>query len=130
MDVIDVVAGIVQNGDKILLARRRPGSHLAGYWEFPGGKIEQGESHQQSLERELNEEFSIRTQTGAFIAESLYDYGHRRIRLHGYLSTYIGGEFTLESHDQVRWVRLEEIEYFDLAPADIPILQALKLLLG
>lgn len=129
MDVIDVVAGIVQHGGKILLARRKPGSHLAGCWEFPGGKIEYGETPEQTLVRELNEEFSIRTETGVFVAESIYDYGEKRIRLLGYFSTYLGGEFVLDSHDKVQWVRPEDIGRYNLAPADIPILQALETLL-
>ena len=76
MRTIDVAAGIIQREDgKILLARRKPGSHLAGYWEFPGGKIEEGESPEECLERELLEELGIVTKTGAFVAESVYDYG-------------------------------------------------------
>lgn len=125
VNTIDVVAGIIRHQGLILIARRKSGSHLAGCWEFPGGKVEPGERPEDTLVRELQEEFSISTKTGSFVAESLYDYGTKRIRLLGYLSSYLGGDFTLESHDEVRWVRLEEIASFPLAPADVPILQAL-----
>ena len=110
----------------ILLARRKPGSHLAGYWEFPGGKIENGESPEQSLERELYEEFSIQTKTGNFLCESIFNYGSKKIRLIGYYSKYLGGKFILESHDKIHWVQLEDIEHYNLAPADLPLFETLK----
>lgn len=128
MRPINVVAGIIQRDDgKILLARRKPGSHLAGYWEFPGGKIEDGESPEECLERELREELGIVTKTGAFVAESVYDYGAKKIRLLGYLSVYMEGVFDLDSHDHVSWVQPNEASKYQLAPADIPILEALLL---
>jgi len=124
---IDVVAGIIQCEGKFLLARRKPGSHLEGYWEFPGGKVEDGEVPEETLVRELAEELSIRTETGPFVGESVYDYGTKRIRLLGYLSTYLGGDIILESHDRIEWVSLEEFCQFKLAPADIPLLDALRI---
>jgi len=126
MQLIDVVAGIIQKEGKILLARRKPGSHLEGFWEFPGGKVETGETPEQALVRELAEEFSIRTRTGAFVAESVYDYGAKRIHLMAYFSTHLDGEIILDSHDKIQWVSVDEIEFFQLAPADIPLAQALK----
>jgi len=124
MRIIDVVAGIIQRADgKILLARRKEGSHLAGYWEFPGGKVEAGEAPEESLERELEEELGIRTKTGAFVAESIFDYGEKRVRLLGYMTTYIEGDFELDSHDQVVWTAVSHVLDFQLAPADIPIFE-------
>ena len=124
MSTIDVVAGIIQREDgKILLARRKPGSHLAGYWEFPGGKIEDGESPEECLERELREELGIITKTGAFVAESVYDYGKKTVRLMAYFVQYRGDEFVLDSHDRVEWVHLSEVDDYQLAPADMPLLQ-------
>lgn len=124
MPTIDVVAGIIQRKDgKILLARRKPGSHLAGYWEFPGGKIEDGEFPEECLERELREELGIVTKTGAFVAESVYDYGEKKIRLLAYFVQYLEGDIELDSHDRVVWVQLSEAYEYQLAPADVPLLQ-------
>ena len=123
--MIDVVAGIIKREDKILIARRKPGSHLEGHWEFPGGKVEEGEKPEQTLVRELKEELAIETKTEAFVAESVFDYGSKTIRLRAYWSSYLGGEIALDSHDKIQWVPLPLIETFKLAPADIPILKAL-----
>lgn len=68
---IDVVAAVIRKGDTVFLARRAEGEHLAGYWEFPGGKIELGESPEASLERELGEEFGITARTGACLARTV-----------------------------------------------------------
>jgi mutator protein MutT len=126
MTIIDVVAGIIQRDDgKILLARRKPGSHLAGYWEFPGGKIEDGESPEECLERELQEELGIITKTGKFLLESIFDYGDKKIRLLAFHSKYISGEFILDSHDKTSWTLPKDAYKFELAPADIPIIEFL-----
>lgn len=128
MAIINVVAGIIQNADgRILLARRKPGIHLEGYWEFPGGKIEDGESPEESLERELLEELGITTKTGTFFTESIHAYGNKQIKLHAYFSTYLKGEIILDSHDQVAWITANEGLEYDLAPADLPIMKALRL---
>ncbi len=127
MLTIDVAAGIIQREDgKILLARRKPGSHLAGYWEFPGGKIEEGESPEECLERELLEELGIVTKAGAFVAESVYDYGEKQIRLLAYFVQFLEGDFVLDSHDCVTWVHLSEANKYQLAPADVPLLSFIQ----
>lgn len=128
MQTIDVVAGIIQRDDgKILIARRKPGSHLAGCWEFPGGKIEGGESPEECLERELREELGIITKTGGFVAESVYDYGNKKIRLLAYFVQYLDGDFVLDSHDRIEWVHLSEVDDYQLAPADVPLLTSIQL---
>ena len=75
---IDVTAAIIVKNEKVLTARRRPGIHLAGYWEFPGGKVKDGEAPEDCLARELQEEFHISTKVGPFFGENLYDYGSKR----------------------------------------------------
>lgn len=122
--MIDVVAGIISHEGKILIAKRKPGTHLEGFWEFPGGKIEKGETPEQSLTRELKEELSIHTVTNGFVAESIFDYGSKTIRLLAYSVAYLSGEIVLDSHDEIRWVSPERISEYKLAPADLPILEA------
>jgi len=125
--MIEVCAGIIQKDGKILIARRKLGAHLEGMWEFPGGKVEIGESHEQCLRRELFEEFGIETTVGDFVAQSIFDYGKgKEIRLSGYLVAYLSGEFVLNDHSEICWIDAAEFDNFDFAPADLPILEVLK----
>ena len=121
-----VTAAVIQRDHLIFAARRAPGRHLAGYWEFPGGKVETGESPQTCLARELEEELTIQAQIGEFVAESIFDYGERKICLLAYRVQQFSGEIKLQDHDQSRWLPLQAMDSLQWAPADIPILQALK----
>ena len=120
--MIEVTAAILEKGDKIMIARRATGKHLEGFWEFPGGKIEQNETPESCLKRELKEEFDIEIKIGKYIGESVYSYPKKTIRLLAYTSQIINGNMKLNDHDKVEWVDLEEIYNFKLAPADIPLI--------
>ena len=76
-----VTAAIIQSGDSFLIARRAPGEKLAGFWEFPGGKVEPNETLQECLERELKEELGLTVRAGDVITESAYHYEHGSINL-------------------------------------------------
>lgn len=123
---IDVACGLIFDGRFILVARRTEGKHLAGHWEFPGGKVEQGETAEQCLKRELKEEFTINTEVGEFVAQSIFDYADKRIRLLAYKVKPLSGEFQLIDHDEIRWLPIEELDSLKWSPADIPIIAALK----
>ena len=124
-DVINVVCGIIQKDNRFLLACRKQGGSLAGYWEFPGGKVEQGETPQQALYRELKEELSIETEVGEHIGDSVFEYQDKTIYLKGYLTRYLSGEFELDSHDDIAWLTAGELLNYQLAPADVPLVQRL-----
>ena len=115
---IDVAAAIILVDDKVFAARRKPGIHLAGYWEFLGGKVENGETPEQCLCRELQEELCVRTKVGDFIGESLYDYGTKVVRLIGYQVKHIEGDFQLNDHDQLCWLAREELDSVDWASTE------------
>lgn len=117
--MIDVTAAIIQRKGLILAACRKQGSHMAGYWEFPGGKIEPGETPEECLQRELKEEFSIESKIGPFFEESCYDYGTKQIRLLSYFVEYKSGTFTLNDHDEIKWLRVHQLLTLQWAPADI-----------
>ena len=123
--MIKVVAGILQKDDKVLIARKAPGKALEGYFEFPGGKIEEGETPEESLVRELMEEMSIKVKVNKYVGESIYDYGNIVVSLKGYTAEILEGEITLSDHDMYKWVALEEINDYKLAPADIPLVEYL-----
>ncbi|WP_162055982.1 (deoxy)nucleoside triphosphate pyrophosphohydrolase [Pontibacter pamirensis] len=120
--MIEVTAGIIERNGKILIARRKAGKHLEGFWEFPGGKVEENESPKECLRRELYEEFSIRADIMDFIGESVYDYPGKTIKLEAYLVRIIEGVFQLKDHDKIEWVKPEDLKEYNMAPADIPLI--------
>ena len=124
-EIIRVTAAIIRHSSKVLLARRRTGSHLEGLWEFPGGKIELGETPEECLARELREEFELEATVGAFVASSCYRYGQKEIELLAYEVELGPGQLILNSHDEVRWVPVKDLCSIDLAPADVPIAKQL-----
>lgn len=124
--MINVVAGILVKDSKILCTRRKEGLHLSGYWEFAGGKIEQDESNEESLVRELSEELGIIVSVGAYVGQSTFDYNGKVVRLHAYLTKWLKGEITLTDHDDLCWLPVEKLHTLRWAPADIPIISQLK----
>lgn len=124
--MIDVTCAIIERSGKILIARRAQGTHLEGKWEFPGGKVEQDETPEQCLQRELLEEFGIQARVGDFVAESCFHYREKSIRLLSYKVQFLSGDFILTAHDEIRWIGLHEFDGYDMAEADIPIVHALR----
>ena len=118
--VIRVVAAVFCRGSKVLACRKAPGTSLAGYWEFPGGKIEPGESAEQALAREIAEELSLRTRVGEKITTTTHEYDFATIELTTYYCEILDGTPQLLDHDETRWVRKEEALSLQWAPADIP----------
>ncbi len=124
--IIAVVCGVIRNEVGEFLACLRPaGKHLGGCWEFPGGKVEDGENHAEALERELLEELSIRIIVREALTPVLWDYGSRWIRLHPYLCLIDTGTPAALEHAEVRWVGREELPALAWAAADIPIVEEL-----
>jgi len=124
--LINVVAGVIRKDNKIFCARRKEGLHLAGCWEFPGGKVESGESYEYSLARELEEELCINVSVGPYVGQSTFDYGEKTIRLHAFLVDWKGGEMVLHDHDEIRWLPLDKLDDLNWAPADVPLIHQLK----
>ena len=121
MKYIEVVAAIIKQEDKILIARRKKGKHLEFKWEYPGGKLENNEEENDALKRELKEEFSIEATIGRYLTESFYEYGSVNINLKAYLVESFSGDFRLIDHDKIEWIKIQEIKKYEFAPADIPI---------
>lgn len=121
-----VTAAVAERDGQFLIARRAPDQKLAGAWEFPGGKVEPGESLQQCLERELLEELGVHSVAGAVLTESLYRYDHGEFLLKAIKVDLLDDQFLLTAHDQIRWLPAEDLLKLDLAPADIPIAEFLR----
>lgn len=121
MDTIKVVCGIIFHDNKIFVCRRKPGKSLSGFWEFPGGKIEENETRQESLARELIEELDMQVSINNFIGTSVHDYGTFKIELLGYKCTLVNYEGKLTDHDKYDWIKPENLLTKNLAPADIPL---------
>ncbi|MFU2317466.1 pyrimidine (deoxy)nucleoside triphosphate diphosphatase [Rahnella sp. PCH160] len=124
MKTIDVVAALIEREGKLLLARRDASSDQAGLWEFPGGKVEAGENQPDALVRELHEEMNITAQVAGFVATSEIRQPERLIRLHGWRVNHFTGTISLQCHSEICWVAPEEVRSFELAPADIPLIDA------
>lgn len=124
--MIDVVAAISLKGSKVLIARRAINQSLPGKWEFPGGKIESGETPQESLAREIEEEFGVKSEVGAHLTTVEHDYSNISIRLHAYFLTMQIEPSQSSDHDKIEWVEVEKLLSTDLAEADIPIAKSLQ----
>jgi 8-oxo-dGTP diphosphatase len=121
---IDVVCGIVINAKRqILIGRRREGKSQAGYWEFPGGKVE-NETAEEALRRELREELLLEIGETRFFMEALHQYPNAEINLICFTAKHISGPMRASDHDLVEWVNPEEISSFPFSDADIPIVKA------
>lgn len=123
--IVPVAAAIIFFEGSLLIARRAKHKHLAGLWEFPGGKIENGESPEMCIYRELEEELKIEVTVEEFLTEHEHDFGSFHILLKAYICSFVKGELTLTDHDAVEWVRVEQLLEFNLAPADVPLVGAI-----
>ena len=117
----DVTAAIIIKGQNVLIARRAPGEKHAGSWEFPGGKVEPGETPEACLKRELEEEFGIEAEVQEYISSSLYEYPQGTIRLLAYQVKIHQEEIQLRVHDRYEWVGVTQLLNYELLPADVPI---------
>jgi 8-oxo-dGTP diphosphatase len=126
MAPIRVVAAVIERDGKFLACRRAPHKSLAGYWEFPGGKVEAGETDEAALTREIREELSVEVEVGAYLATSLNSAGDIEIELLAFMATLVGPEVTASTdHDEFRWLGAAELDSVTWAPADLPLIHHL-----
>ncbi len=124
--MINVTAAIIRKNGKILVARRAAGQHLAGFWEFPGGKIEDGETPEECLARELREELGIDVAVGACAGENIHHYSDKTIRLLAYHVTIVAGDPVPVVHDAIKWVAPARLSELELAAADQPLVAMIQ----
>ena len=126
MTLKEVTAAILRNNNKVLIAQRAASDRLSLKWEFPGGKVEPGETCEECLAREIKEELGIDIRVDGFFDECLYTYPNGQILLKAYFSTWIGGNLVPTEHADHKWVHIHELDQFDFAPADIPLVERLR----
>jgi 8-oxo-dGTP diphosphatase len=120
-----VTAGILERDGRVLVARRKPGLHMGGKWEFPGGKIEADESPEQSLARELREELDLRTRIGGLLCRARWAGEGVSLELLVYRVESFEGTPTLREHEEIRWVLPGELRALDLADSDRKVVEEL-----
>ena len=125
--MVNVICGIIFKDDKIFLARRKKGKSLENKWEFPGGKIEDNESEVQALKRELIEELGMTIMVMDKLGSNIHNYKSHTIKLTAYKCEFISATFKLTDHDKYSWVEPNKLLKFDLAPADIPLVEFIPL---
>lgn len=128
MKTIEVVATIIQDGDKIFATQRGYGEFKDG-WEFPGGKIEQGETPGKALIREIREELDTEIEVGEQIDTVEYDYPQFHLTMHCFFCTIISGNLTLKEHKAAKWLTKETLDSVGWPPADEGLIEKLKRIL-
>ena len=122
---VTVTAAVVLRGNAFLVTRRLRGVHLEGYWEFPGGKCEPGESHEDCLRREIKEELGIGVRVGRKILEVAHEYAERTVELHFFECELLGEPVPMLGQE-MRWIARDQLDLLPFPPADAELIETLK----
>ncbi|WP_284140506.1 (deoxy)nucleoside triphosphate pyrophosphohydrolase [Virgibacillus sp. LDC-1] len=122
---IHVVGAVIIKDNKVLCAQRGQTKTLAYKWEFPGGKIEQGETPKEALKREIVEEMKCNIEVGNQVDHTVYEYDFGIVHLTTYYCTLLEGEPVLTEHISIKWLPKQDLQMLDWAPADIPAVEKL-----
>ncbi|GMQ29265.1 (deoxy)nucleoside triphosphate pyrophosphohydrolase [Algoriphagus confluentis] len=125
MKIIPVACALIFSDGKVLATQRSQSMDLPGKWEFPGGKVEEEESPEECLKREIREELSIEIELFGKISPNEFSYPSKKICLIPYLAHWTGGEIYLTEHEQFLWLEEKDLLSLDWAPADLPIVHEL-----
>ena len=116
--MIEVVAGVIYKDNKFLIAQRNLKKSQGGLWEFPGGKLESGESCEAALKREIFEEFEAEIEVEGYITENTHHYPEKDIKLMFYKAKLVSDKLVLKVHEDYRWITKEDKDKFEFAGAD------------
>jgi 8-oxo-dGTP diphosphatase len=123
--MVIVVGGIIKNNEKLLICRRGKKEPMPGYWEFPGGKIEEGETQKDCLKRELLEELDIDVKVGNLVSNYKFKYPKITVNLFFYDISNFDGEIKKIVHDKIIWEKVENFAKYEFLPGNIPIINKL-----
>jgi 8-oxo-dGTP diphosphatase len=122
---IDVVAAIIYKDNTILCVQRNNQGEIALKWEFPGGKLEEGETHEEALIREIKEELDCEITVDDFMMTVNYQYKTFHLNMYCYKCTLVSDKITLQEHIDSKWLKIEDLPMLDWAPADLPVVRKL-----
>jgi 8-oxo-dGTP diphosphatase len=125
MKTVNVVAAVIQHGDAIFATQRGYGEFKDG-WEFPGGKIEKGETPQEALKREIEEELDTEIEVGDLLTTVEYDYPNFHLSMMCFLCSVKSGHLVLKEHEAAKWLTLDQIDSVNWLPADIKVVEEYK----
>jgi len=120
-----VTAAVIERDGKVLCARRKPGLVAAGLWEFPGGKLEDGEAPELGLRRELEEELGVEARVGEFLCSVPFSGSFAAFELVVFRAELLGDDFCLTDHDEIRWLAPEEMDEALFSKPDRPVVRML-----
>lgn len=120
--MIKVVAALLEKENKVFIAKRLKGKY-ENKWEFPGGKVEPGETEKAAIEREIKEEFNLNVKAIDFVCNNIHEYTDIVVDLRLYKCKFISGEIYMIDHKESIWIEKERLLEYDFAPADIPIVK-------
>ncbi|ARF14343.1 (deoxy)nucleoside triphosphate pyrophosphohydrolase [Sporosarcina ureae] len=124
---VHVVGAVIENErGEVLAALRSPMMTLPNYWEFPGGKIETGETHQEALRREIQEELGCTITVGEAVEDTTYEYEKVIVRLETFMAKIVKGKPVVTEHAELRWIAKDQLHTLEWAPADIPAIEKLE----
>lgn len=121
--MIKVVAGVIYNKNKFLIAKRNFQKSQGGLWEFPGGKVELGETNEDALKREIKEELNIEIEVGEYLTTHIHNYSDKIIELICYKAKIITGEIELLEHEDYKFITTKDFNKYKFAEADEEILK-------
>lgn len=124
MKTIEVVAAIIHKNGRILAAQRGYGDYKDG-WEFPGGKVQPGESAEAAIVREIREELRLTIKPEKLVTTVEYDYPTFHLTMHCFISSIVEGEIELVEHEAMRWLTPNALDEVDWLPADVEVVQEL-----
>lgn len=130
MKTIRVVAAVIravnESGEPIIFSTQRGYGEFKDGWEFPGGKIENGETPQEALKREIKEELDTEITVGEFIDTIEYDYPQFHLSMDCFWCEIVSGDLALKEHEAARWLTLQQLDEVEWLPADITLIEKLK----
>ena len=125
MKTIEVVAAIIHHEGKILATQRGYGDFKDG-WEFPGGKMEPGETAEEAIVREIQEELKVQIKPELLLTTVDYDYPNFHLTMHCFISSIVSGELILTEHEAAKWLSAGELDSVNWLPADVEVAEKLK----